>query len=212
MCISLVYFLCFIFEFISVAVLVFALTREVWFTFGGNFAIYGTIQGYGSLWKKCFRLIDQDLQMTCENTKPSSTPVFIYTTRTLLISACIVGGLCGVLLLKSWIHCQSTSSVDHASLREEDGRYYKCYSALLALSSLLQGALQIGALLLFAEQLSPEYEGLSVHLSNGFFFASAAPVPHLLICILALFLGVNCTCKCCRCFKCCRSSAEPSQV
>ena len=74
MCISLVYFLCFIFEFISVAVLVFALTREVWFTFGGNFAIYGTIQGYGSLWKKCFRLIDQDLQMTCENTKPSSTP------------------------------------------------------------------------------------------------------------------------------------------
>ena len=69
----------------------------------------------------------------------------------MLISACIVGGLCCVLLLKSWVHCNHPAltggvggggvggaNMDTTSLRDEDSRYYKCFAVLLMLSSVLQ--------------------------------------------------------------------------
>ncbi len=74
MLVSLIYFICFLLEVCGVAVLVVSLTRDVWYTFKGSFAIYGTVEGYGNLWKKCYRLVDQQLTASCESTKPISTP------------------------------------------------------------------------------------------------------------------------------------------
>ena len=118
MLLSLIYFVCFLVEVSGVALLVFSLSRDVWYRFGASFPLYGEIQGYGNLWEKCFRVVlQQQQEFNCEALHPANTPSKFLQGLCFCISR--VANLCTY-----YENSVSYSTVFYRTIRYQCGHFY----------------------------------------------------------------------------------------